>query len=93
MSRNRQQNGEAPDAVHLWICRITGSKDEMTAYCDRERARRWVRARLGSDGEWRRDTCRDVYDAGQGTGVVEFSVVQDAVGIVFESDATDALGT
>ncbi|GAB3705146.1 hypothetical protein GCM10028858_22190 [Halorubrum pallidum] len=92
MSRNRQQNGEAPDAVHLWICRITGSKDETTTYCDRERARRWVRARLGSDGEWRSDTWKDVYDAGQDTGIVEFSVVQDAVGIVFEGDTTDTPG-
>lgn len=84
--RNRKQLGETPDAVYVWVCQIKGSKRELAAFCDRDRARRWVRARLGSSGEWRCSDWRDVYDCEDSpdTGIVEFSVVEDAVALMHE---------
>ncbi|PHQ37653.1 hypothetical protein DJ69_15630 [Halorubrum persicum] len=88
--RNRKQLGETPETVHVWICQIKGSTHKTTVFCDRERARTWVRARLGSDGQWRHGDWRDVYelDSEPDTGIVEFSVVEDAVGIVVEDGGT-----
>lgn len=83
---SRKQTGEMPKTVHVWISQIRGSKQESTVYCDRERARRWVCARLGSDGEWRSDDWKDVYHAETETGIVEFATIDDAVGIVIEDE-------
>lgn len=83
--RNRKQLGETPNAVYVWVTQIRGSKREIAAFGDRDRARRWVRARLGSDGEWRQMDWRDVYDAdGPDTGIVEFAVIEDAVALMHE---------
>jgi hypothetical protein len=83
---NRKQLGETPDAVHVWICQVKGSKKETTVFCSRDRARRWVRARLGSDGEWQTHDWRDRYDIEDSpdTGIVEFSVIEDAAALLVQ---------
>ena len=89
MSRHDKQHGETPDAVHVWICQIRGSKSETTVYCDRDRARRWVRSRLGADGEWDCGDWRDVYQADPDVGIVEFAVVEDAAAMLVQDSGHD----
>ena len=71
-----------PEAVYVWVARLTGTQRAVAARADRGLAKSWVEKHLGRDGDWNRAGTKDRYDAGPDTGIVELVELPDVAGIV-----------
>lgn len=75
-----------PEIVHVWVCRVKGTKETVSVRATRDRAEQWIEDRVDdSDAEWIEGPgAKDVYRSDEATaaGMVSLCPVPDCLGLI-----------
>lgn len=79
-----------PQIVHVWVCRVRGTKETVSVRATRERAEAWIEDQVDDeDAEWLEGpAAKDIYrSSGDATaaGLLSMCSVPDCVGLIAEA--------